>query len=85
MVAEGFATESDVSRWEEAFARRDSEQQQPWLFPATFVAIGRHPLAPGPPQHRKVPISQADGGDGRESALAVPAGMPGGVLAGLEG
>jgi SAM-dependent methyltransferase len=43
MVAEGFATETDVSRWEEAFARRDAEQQQPWLFPATFVAIGRRP------------------------------------------
>lgn len=43
MVAEGFATASDVSRWEEAFARRDSAQERPWLFPATFVAIGRRP------------------------------------------
>lgn len=41
MVAEGFATGSDISRWEEAFARLDSAQERPWLFPATFVAIGR--------------------------------------------
>ena len=46
MVAEGFATESDVARWEEAFVRHDSEPERPWLFPATFVAIGRRPQRP---------------------------------------
>ncbi|MGC2203858.1 MAG: methyltransferase domain-containing protein [Stellaceae bacterium] len=41
MVAEGFATDADIKRWEDAFARLDSAQQRPWLFPAYFVAIGR--------------------------------------------
>ena len=41
MVAEGFATDADIKRWEDAFARLDSAQHRPWLFPATFVAIGR--------------------------------------------
>jgi SAM-dependent methyltransferase len=41
MVAEGFATNSDLVRWEEAFARLDSAEHRPWLFPASFVAIGR--------------------------------------------
>ena len=41
MVAEGFATDADIKRWEDAFARLDSVQHRPWLFPANFVAIGR--------------------------------------------
>jgi SAM-dependent methyltransferase len=42
MVAAGFATEADIKRWEEAFARLDTAEHRPWLFPASFVAIGRH-------------------------------------------
>jgi hypothetical protein len=41
MISEGFATHADVTRWEMAFARLDSTERRPWLFPATFVAIGR--------------------------------------------
>jgi len=41
MVAAGFATEADIKRWEEAFARLDTAERRPWLFPANFVAIGR--------------------------------------------
>ena len=41
MVAAGFATDADVMRWEDAFARLDLAERRPWLFPATFVAIGR--------------------------------------------
>jgi SAM-dependent methyltransferase len=41
MVAEGYATDDDTQRWSEAFARLDAAQRRPWLFPATFVAIGR--------------------------------------------
>jgi SAM-dependent methyltransferase len=37
----GFATGTDIRRWEEAFARLDSAKQRPWLFPANFVALGR--------------------------------------------
>jgi SAM-dependent methyltransferase len=41
MVAEGLATDADVERWGEAFARLDASEERPWVFPATFVAIGR--------------------------------------------
>jgi SAM-dependent methyltransferase len=41
MVAEGVATESDLDRWDAAFARLDSAERRPWLFPAAFVAVGR--------------------------------------------
>ncbi len=41
MVAEGFATDADVTRWEAAFIRLDAEERRPWLFPATFIAVGR--------------------------------------------
>jgi 2-polyprenyl-3-methyl-5-hydroxy-6-metoxy-1,4-benzoquinol methylase len=41
MVEQGFATDADVTRWERAFAHLDAAQRRPWLFPATFVAIGR--------------------------------------------
>ena len=41
MVAAGFATDADIKRWEEAFARLDAAERRPWLFPASFVAIGR--------------------------------------------
>ena len=41
MMAEGFASDADVERWAEAFARLDAAEQRPWIFPATFVAIGR--------------------------------------------
>ena len=41
MVAQGFATEADVERWAQGFARLDSAESRPWLFPASFVAIGR--------------------------------------------
>jgi SAM-dependent methyltransferase len=43
MVAEGFATNDDIQRWEDAFVRLDKTQRRPWLFPAAFVAIGRRP------------------------------------------
>ena len=41
MAAQGFATEADIERWAEGFARLDAAEQRPWLFPANFVAIGR--------------------------------------------
>jgi SAM-dependent methyltransferase len=41
MVTEGYATNADVKRWEKTFARVDSAERRPWLFPATFVAVGR--------------------------------------------
>jgi SAM-dependent methyltransferase len=41
MVAEGFATDDDVTRWERAFVRLDSVEKRPWFFPGSFVAIGR--------------------------------------------
>jgi|HubBroStandDraft_6_1064221.scaffolds.fasta_scaffold294992_2 SAM-dependent methyltransferase len=43
MMADGFATDADITRWEGAFARLDAAERRPWLFPATFVAVGRHP------------------------------------------
>lgn len=41
MVAEGFATDTDLQRWDAAFGRLDAAEHRPWLFPAAFVAIGR--------------------------------------------
>jgi SAM-dependent methyltransferase len=41
MVAEGIATDADVERWAQAFARLDAAETRPWLFPGAFVAIGR--------------------------------------------
>ena len=41
MVAQGFATDADVERWAGGFARLDLAEPRPWLFPASFVAIGR--------------------------------------------
>jgi SAM-dependent methyltransferase len=41
MMAAGFATEADINRWAEAFARLDTAEHRPWLFPASFVALGR--------------------------------------------
>jgi SAM-dependent methyltransferase len=41
MVAEGFATDNDLERWDSAFARLDIAERRPWLFPAAFVAVGR--------------------------------------------
>jgi SAM-dependent methyltransferase len=41
LVAEGFATDDDVTRWERAFVRLDSAEKRPWFFPGSFVAIGR--------------------------------------------
>lgn len=41
MAAAGFATDTDIKRWEEAFARLDSAEPRPWLFAGLFVAIGR--------------------------------------------
>ncbi|HLK01699.1 MAG TPA: methyltransferase domain-containing protein [Streptosporangiaceae bacterium] len=41
MAAAGLATSRDIERWEQAFARVDSAERRPWLFPAYFVAIGR--------------------------------------------
>lgn len=41
MVAAGLATDADIKGWEEAFARLDAAEHRPWLFPASFVAIGR--------------------------------------------
>ena len=41
MVAEGFATDDDVTRWERAFVHLDASKQRPWFFPASFVAVGR--------------------------------------------
>jgi SAM-dependent methyltransferase len=41
MAAAGLAAGADIKRWEQAFARLDSAERRPWLFPAYFVAIGR--------------------------------------------
>jgi hypothetical protein len=43
MVAEGFATDEDITRWENAFSRLDASERRPWFFPASFVAVGRRP------------------------------------------
>jgi SAM-dependent methyltransferase len=43
IVAEGFATDADVARWEEAFDRLDALERRPWVFGPIFVAIGRRP------------------------------------------
>jgi SAM-dependent methyltransferase len=49
MVTAGFATDTDIKRWEQAFARLDAAERRPWLFPASFIAVGRlaADLAPG--------------------------------------
>ena len=41
LAAAGLAAGADIKRWEDAFARLDSAERRPWLFPAYFVAIGR--------------------------------------------
>jgi SAM-dependent methyltransferase len=42
MVAEGFATDEDLARWDEAFIRRESSDQAMLLFPlGKCIAIGR--------------------------------------------
>ena len=41
MVAEGFATDADLTRWEAAFDRLDALERRPWIFPPGLVAIGR--------------------------------------------
>ena len=43
MAAAGLATDADIERWEGAFARLDAAERRPWLFPASFVAIGQRP------------------------------------------
>jgi SAM-dependent methyltransferase len=43
LVAHGFATDADVGRWEEGFARLDALESRPWVFGPIFVAIGRRP------------------------------------------
>ena len=35
--------DADIERWEGAFARLDAAERRPWLFPASFVAIGQRP------------------------------------------
>ena len=40
MLAEGIATEADVRRWEDAFARSDAATERPTVFAPTFVALG---------------------------------------------
>lgn len=41
MMVQGFATEADIERWAQGFARLDAAERRPWLFPPNFVAIGR--------------------------------------------
>ena len=43
IVAEGFATDEDVARWEEAFARLDASERRQWVLVPNLVAIGRRP------------------------------------------
>jgi hypothetical protein len=43
IIAAGLATDADELRWADAFARLDAVTERPWLFPASFVAIGRRP------------------------------------------
>jgi SAM-dependent methyltransferase len=43
MVQAGVADESDVARWDAAFAGMDARSEQPTVFVPTFVAIGRRP------------------------------------------
>jgi hypothetical protein len=43
MVAAGMASEEDVARWSEAFARSDAATDRPTLFAPMFAAIGRRP------------------------------------------
>jgi hypothetical protein len=41
MVEAGMADESDLERWDAAFARMDAQPEQPTLFIPLFVAVGR--------------------------------------------
>jgi hypothetical protein len=43
MVAEGFATDEDIARWEHAYSLLDAAEHRPWFFPAAFIAVGRRP------------------------------------------
>jgi len=41
LLREGLATQRELDEWAAVFAELDQQTQRPWLFPATFVAIGR--------------------------------------------
>jgi hypothetical protein len=41
MVDAGMADESDIARWDAAFARVDGRSEQPTIFIPLFAAIGR--------------------------------------------
>jgi hypothetical protein len=41
MVAAGIASEADVERWADAFARLDATPDRPTLFAPMFAAVGR--------------------------------------------
>jgi SAM-dependent methyltransferase len=41
MLAEGFATDEDITRWENAYSRLDAAERRPWFFPGAFIAVGR--------------------------------------------
>jgi hypothetical protein len=43
MVAAGLASEGDVARWTDAFARLDATSDRPTLFAPMFAAVGRRP------------------------------------------
>ncbi|MGH9121095.1 MAG: SAM-dependent methyltransferase, partial [Acidimicrobiales bacterium] len=43
MVADGVATEDDFERWGQALEASEANPERPWIFPATFVAVGRKP------------------------------------------
>jgi SAM-dependent methyltransferase len=43
MVRAGVASDSDVARWDAAFARMDARPEQPTLFIPLFSAVGRQP------------------------------------------
>lgn len=43
LVAEGFATPDDLSRWAAALDRQDREVERPTLFAPMFSAVGRRP------------------------------------------
>ncbi|MEJ3655150.1 methyltransferase domain-containing protein [Actinomycetes bacterium KLBMP 9759] len=43
LVAAGFATPSDVRRWDHAFRRLDRREQRPWASSPVVIAFGRKP------------------------------------------
>ncbi|MGH3755620.1 MAG: hypothetical protein ACRDRP_23590 [Pseudonocardiaceae bacterium] len=49
LLAAGFATTDDVTRWAAAFERVDALVSRPWFAGGFFVAVGRKPVVSAKP------------------------------------